>query len=114
MKDAAVADKVRDIIQPPIEAAGYELVDVHWKHEPGGWVLRVFVDGVGGISSMVCSLPSSSAPDAAADQCASTIESTQRDGSVEGGNAPLATARLAMRVAARRSGPELQDKPRLP
>lgn len=54
MKDAAVADKVRDIIQPPIEAAGYELVDVHWKHEPGGWVLRVFVDGVGGISHIDC------------------------------------------------------------
>ncbi len=54
MTDAAVADKARDIIQPPIEAAGYELVDVHWKREPGGWVLRVFVDVPGGIKHTDC------------------------------------------------------------
>jgi ribosome maturation factor RimP len=54
MKDVAIADRARDILQPPIEAAGYELVDVQWKNEPGGWVLRVFVDGVGGISHSDC------------------------------------------------------------
>jgi ribosome maturation factor RimP len=54
VKDVAIAERAREIIQPPIEAAGYELVDVHWKHEPGGWVLRVFVDGPDGISHSDC------------------------------------------------------------
>jgi ribosome maturation factor RimP len=55
MKDPNVADRAREVIQPPIEGAGYELVDVQWKHEPGGWVLRVFVDKEpGGIGLSDC------------------------------------------------------------
>jgi ribosome maturation factor RimP len=54
VKDAAIAETARQVIQPPIEAAGYELVDVQWKHEPGGWVLRVFVDAPSGISHADC------------------------------------------------------------
>jgi ribosome maturation factor RimP len=37
-------DKLRQIVAPPTEAAGYELVDVEWKHEQGGWICRVFID----------------------------------------------------------------------
>ncbi len=37
-------EKLRTIVAPPTEAAGYELVDVEWKHEQGGWVCRVFID----------------------------------------------------------------------
>lgn len=54
MREVAVAEKAREVIQPPIEGAGYELVDVAWKHEPGGWVLRVFVDKPGGITHEDC------------------------------------------------------------
>lgn len=39
-----LVDKVRAIAEAPVEGAGYELVDVEWKHEPGGWILRVFID----------------------------------------------------------------------
>ena len=54
MTDQNVADRARTVVQPPIEGAGYELVDVHWKHEQGGWVLRVFVDKPGGIGHADC------------------------------------------------------------
>jgi ribosome maturation factor RimP len=54
VKDVAVADRAREIILPPVEAAGYELVDVQWKHEQGGWVLRVLVDKPGGIGHSDC------------------------------------------------------------
>lgn len=54
MTEAAVAERAREVIVPPIESAGYELVDVQWKHEQGGWVLRVFVDAPGGITHEDC------------------------------------------------------------
>jgi ribosome maturation factor RimP len=42
------------LISAPVEGSGYELVDVEWKHEQGGWVVRVFIDGPGGISHHDC------------------------------------------------------------
>src|SRR5437762_2417983 len=48
------ADKIRDVIVPPIEAAGYELVDVEWKHEQPGWIVRVFIDKPGGVGHQDC------------------------------------------------------------
>jgi ribosome maturation factor RimP len=54
VKDANIAERATQVIQPPIEAAGYELVDVQWKHEQGGWVLRVLVDKAGGIGHSDC------------------------------------------------------------
>jgi ribosome maturation factor RimP len=50
----ALVEKVRAVAQPPVEAAGYELVDIEWKHEQGGWVLRAYIDGPGGISHDDC------------------------------------------------------------
>lgn len=49
-----LADKIRDIVQPPTEAAGYELVDLEYKGEPSGWVVRVYIDKPGGISHEDC------------------------------------------------------------
>ena len=37
-------DKLNEISCPVIEALGYELVDLEWKHELGAWILRVFID----------------------------------------------------------------------
>lgn len=54
MKDVAVAERAREVILPPVESAGYEVVDVQWKHEQVGWVLRVFVDAPGGITHDDC------------------------------------------------------------
>ncbi len=38
--------KLRELIEPVCAGAGYECVDVHYKREPHGWVVRVFVDSV--------------------------------------------------------------------
>lgn len=44
----AKTNKTRDLLisiaEPAVTAAGYELVDVHYVREPGGWVVRVFID----------------------------------------------------------------------
>ena len=40
----ALREQIRNLIAPPVEAAGYELVDVEWTHEQGGWICRVLID----------------------------------------------------------------------
>lgn len=35
------------VIGPVVRAHGGEVVDVEWKQEPGGWVLRIFVERLG-------------------------------------------------------------------
>src|SRR6185295_1220371 len=50
----AVVQKIHPVIQPPIEAAGYELVDVEWKREQPGFILRVFIDKPDGITHEDC------------------------------------------------------------
>jgi ribosome maturation factor RimP len=54
MREEHVAAKAREVVQPAVEAAGYELVDVQWKHEQGGWVLRVYADKPGGVGLGDC------------------------------------------------------------
>jgi ribosome maturation factor RimP len=39
-----IRQRVIDIASPVCAAAGYELVDVRFKSEQGGWTLRVFID----------------------------------------------------------------------
>jgi ribosome maturation factor RimP len=39
-----VAAKVHALVEPAVSAAGYELVEAQWKHEPGGWVIRLLID----------------------------------------------------------------------
>ena len=40
----AVRQRVWQIAEPLCAHAGYELVDVRFTLEQGGWVLRVFID----------------------------------------------------------------------
>ena len=40
--------KVSAVTTPVIEGAGYELVDLEWKKDLAGWVLRVYIDKPGG------------------------------------------------------------------
>ncbi|MBI4509139.1 MAG: ribosome maturation factor RimP [Deltaproteobacteria bacterium] len=49
-----LVEKIRDVVTPPAEAAGYEVVDVEWKREQSGWVLRLFVDKPSGVSHSDC------------------------------------------------------------
>src|SRR5262245_10603222 len=39
-----LVDTLTPLLTPAVEGAGYELVELHWKHEPGGWVLRAMID----------------------------------------------------------------------
>jgi ribosome maturation factor RimP len=47
-------DKLTSIVEPVVAGAAYELVDLEWKHEAGAWVLRLFVDGPGGVTLEDC------------------------------------------------------------
>ncbi len=40
----SLKDTLLRIIEPVCTDGGYELVDVHYKREQGGWVLRIFID----------------------------------------------------------------------
>ena len=37
-------DDLWQLIEPPIQGAGLELVELQWNRESEGWVLRVFID----------------------------------------------------------------------
>jgi ribosome maturation factor RimP len=39
-----LAEKIRALLEPAVRGAGYELVDLEWKHEQVGWVVRVYID----------------------------------------------------------------------
>ena len=47
-------DKLLSLIEPVIQEEGLELVDLEYKKEGKGWVLRVFIDGPQGISHNEC------------------------------------------------------------
>lgn len=49
-----LVEKIREVVTPPVEGAGYELVDLEFKHEQVGWVVRVYIDAPGGISHDDC------------------------------------------------------------
>lgn len=43
-----VEEKTRALAEPLVAAEGLDLVDVEFVREPGGWILRVFIDKPGG------------------------------------------------------------------
>jgi ribosome maturation factor RimP len=49
-----VADRIHALVVPAVEAAGYELVEVQWKHEQVGWIVRLLIDAPGGVSHKDC------------------------------------------------------------
>lgn len=49
-----MVEKIREVAQPPVEGAGYELVELEYKREPVGWIVRIFIDAPGGISLDDC------------------------------------------------------------
>ncbi len=53
-RDRGVAERVRAVAAPLAEAEGCELVDVQYRREGGGWILRVFLDKPGGITLDDC------------------------------------------------------------
>ncbi len=56
MSDSNIEEKTTALAEPVAESHGMELVDVEFKREPTGWVLRIFVDKEGGVNLDDCSL----------------------------------------------------------
>lgn len=54
MSEAEIGKQLIEIVEPVVTAAGYELVDLQYRREQNGWVLRVFIDAPGGISFDDC------------------------------------------------------------
>ena len=53
-----IAEKVRDLADSLLPSMGLELVDVQFRREGHGWVLRLFIDREGGVSLDHCSMVS--------------------------------------------------------
>uniref|UniRef100_A0A7V5XFS9 Ribosome maturation factor RimP n=1 Tax=Thermodesulfobacterium geofontis TaxID=1295609 RepID=A0A7V5XFS9_9BACT len=49
-----IKDKIKEIIEIPILRKNMELVDLEWRREKGGWVLRIFIDKPGGVTVGDC------------------------------------------------------------
>ena len=50
MAKTPIAQSVMDLIEPVLEAEGFELVDVEYKKEGPNWILRIFIDKEGGVT----------------------------------------------------------------
>src|SRR5215475_8397239 len=46
--------RVRSLAGDVLSRAGYQLVDVEYRREPGGWTLRLFIDKDGGVGLDDC------------------------------------------------------------
>lgn len=55
--------KTGEILQPIVDANGFELVDVEYVKEGGTWYLRAYIDKPGGITVDDCELVSRAAND---------------------------------------------------
>ena len=49
-----VEERARQVAEPLVAAEGLELVDVEYKREHGGWILRLFIDKPGGVGIEDC------------------------------------------------------------
>lgn len=52
--DEGVAEKVSSLVMPILDKAGMELVDLEYRKEGSGWVLRLFIDREGGVTLDDC------------------------------------------------------------
>lgn len=51
---AQITEQIEKLVQPLLEDLGYELVDLEYRREQRGWVLRFFLDKDGGINLDDC------------------------------------------------------------
>lgn len=52
--DQKVIDSVREILEPLLHEEGLELVDIEYRRESQGWILRVYIDKGGGVTVEDC------------------------------------------------------------
>lgn len=55
MKLEGLLERVSALAEPLLENMGLELVDVEYKNEHGGWILRLYIDKPGGVTIDDCS-----------------------------------------------------------
>ena len=54
MKFDKLLEEVRQVVEPILRSQGFELVDVEYRREPQGWVLRIYLDREGGVTLDDC------------------------------------------------------------
>ncbi|QER42062.1 ribosome maturation factor RimP [Thermodesulfobacterium sp. TA1] len=54
MIEKDLKEKIRELVEIPIIKKGLELVDLEWRRERNGWVLRLFIDKPGGVTIGDC------------------------------------------------------------
>jgi len=54
MVEKEIADRVRVILDPILFGEGMELVEIEYRREPSGWVLRLYLDKEGGVTLDDC------------------------------------------------------------
>jgi len=52
----SIVSQVRQLVEPLLEAMGFELVDTEYRSERGRWVLRIYADQQGGITLGDCAV----------------------------------------------------------
>jgi ribosome maturation factor RimP len=50
----SVAERARKLLEPVLARDGYELIDVEWLREGGGFTLRLYIDREGGVGIDDC------------------------------------------------------------
>ena len=55
---AQLVEQIEALVQPLLDDLGYELVDLEYRRERGGWTLRFYLDKEGGITLDDCAAAS--------------------------------------------------------
>ncbi|MBI5167363.1 MAG: ribosome maturation factor RimP [candidate division NC10 bacterium] len=58
-----LVERLRSLFFPLVEGEGMELVDLEFRREAGGWVLRLYIDKPGGVTLADCQRISEQAGD---------------------------------------------------
>ena len=62
-KIAEIIEQIWELIEPVARAEGLELIEVEYRREPHGWVLRLFIDRDDGVTVADCAKISNVAGD---------------------------------------------------
>ena len=54
VKSEALLGEVRQVVEPILQSQGFELVDLEYRRESRGWVLRIYLDREGGVTLDDC------------------------------------------------------------
>lgn len=54
MPEIDIKEKIKKLIEIPIMEKNIELVDLEWRRENRGWVLRIYIDKPGGVTIKDC------------------------------------------------------------